>query len=120
MSHTEALNVIKRTLHDALVLALNNEYGDFRPIYKVDFAGDIYKPNSSRERHQVTLSTSCDLFDHSVRLYLSNSDHMDPFPVKVLRLDEDMLNLFTEYNALLYKQAILNEQKREEYERKQE
>lgn len=120
MSHTEALHVIKRTLHDSLVHILNNEYGDFRPIYKVDFAGDIYTSDSSGKRYPVTLSTSCDLFDHTVRLYISSSDHMAISPVKVLRLNEDILTLFTEYNTLLYKQAILNEQKREEYERNQE
>lgn len=117
MSNINKLHETKRTLHESLVLALNHEDGPYRPLYKVDFAGDMHAIGIDGQYHPVELSSSADLINHTVSLYLSSTDTTGERTVKELGMGEGMLNLFMEYTTLLYKQAILNEQKREEYNR---
>lgn len=117
MSNMNELNKKKRQIHELLVQALNHEDGAHRPLYKVDVTGMLYGVAGDGQYYPVELTSSTDLKNHTISLYLSLTDLYGKRTTKELSLGENMLNLFMEYITLLYKQAILNEQEREEYNR---
>lgn len=117
MSNMNELNKKKRQVHEMLAQALNHEDGEYRPLYKIDFEGMMHGVASDGQYYPVELASSADLKNQTISLYLSLTDQYGKRTTKELSLGEGVLNLFMEYNTLLYKQAILNERAREEYNR---
>lgn len=117
MSNMNELNKKKRQVHEMLAQALNHTDGTHRPLYKIDFEGTLHGVASDGQYYPVELTSSADLKNQTISLYLSLTDQYGKRTTKELGLGEGVLNLFMEYNTLLYKQAILNEQEREEYNR---
>lgn len=99
-------------LNTGLAQALNIESQLTRPLYKVDYNGDLYKVTVDGSDTKVNISTSADIVQHSIMIYLIPEDGSKPTQ---LVLGANMITLFAEYNVLLYKQAYDNETERDEY-----
>lgn len=106
------LKDLKIKLNTMLAQALNVDTGLKSALFKVNYNGDLCKVSEDGGVYKVDVTTGAELKEGTVVVTLSPMDGSKPTQ---LGLGAGMLNLFAEYNVLLYKQAHDNEIERENY-----